>query len=322
MIEYRSFLNTDSPWIVDIWRQQPAFRGQISNINRTLLDHQVFGKPYFDSRGLIMAVLQEDNRTTPLGFVHAGFAANSELSDLHHGTGVVSVLKVVPGERQEEIADQLLDRALQYLGEAGATRVHFGSHFPFAPFYMGLYGGSQIPGLLVDDKLAVSAAQRRGFEVDDKIIVMERRLTGFRTFVDREQMSLRRRYQINAVADPMESSWWESCTLGMAERDRFSVYDKTNQNVCGSVQFWDMQPLASGYGVMARGMHDLNVPEELRRGGIATFLVGEALRHLMQQGVGLVEAQTRESDQPAIGVFRKLGFEEVGQGLLMSRPVA
>ncbi|MGI9495470.1 MAG: GNAT family N-acetyltransferase [Mariniblastus sp.] len=322
MIEYRSFLNTDSPWIVDIWRQQPAFRGQISNINRTLLDHQVFGKPYFDSRGLIMAVLQEDNRTTPLGFVHAGFAANSELSDLHHGTGVVSVLKVVPGERQEEIADQLLDRALQYLGEAGATRVHFGSYFPFAPFYMGLYGGSQIPGLLVDDKLAVSAAQRRGFEVDDKIIVMERRLTGFRTFVDREQMSLRRRYQINAVADPMESSWWESCTLGMAERDRFSVYDKANQNVCGSVQFWDMQPLASGYGVMARGMHDLNVPEELRRGGIATFLVGEALRHLMQQGVGLVEAQTRESDQPAIGVFRKLGFEEVGQGLLMSRPVA
>ena len=135
-------------------------------------------------------------------------------------------------------------------------------------------------------------------------------------------MSLRRRYQINAVADPLETSWWESCTLGMAERDRFSVYDKANQNVCGSVQFWDMQPLASGYGYKARGMRDLNVPEELRRGGIATFLVGEALRHLMQQGVGLVEAQTRESDQPAIGVFRKLGFEVVGQGLLMSRAVA
>lgn len=321
MIEYRSFLNTDSPWIVDIWRQQPVFRGQISCINRTLLDHQVFGKPYFDSRGLIMAIMREGDNLIPVGFVHAGFVAKSDLSDLDHRTGVVSILKVVPGAWQDEVADQLLSRALEYLGQAGATRAHFGSQFPFAPFYMGLYGGSQIPGLLVDDKMAVDTARRGGFEVDDKVVVMERRLAGFRTIVDREQMSLRRRYQINAVADPMETSWWESCTLGMAERDRFSVYDKANQNVCGSVQFWDMQPLASGYGVKARGMHDLNVPEELRRGGIATFLVGESLRHLMQQGVGLVEAQTRESDQPAIGVFRKLGFEEVGKGLLMSKSV-
>ena len=322
MIEYRSFLNTDSPWIVDIWRQQPAFRGQISIINRTLLEHKVLGKPYFDSRGLIIAVLRDGEKTVPLGFVHAGFSANIDKSDLDYGTGVVSILKVVPSDWQKEVADQLLERALQYLGNAGSTHVYFGSHFPHAPFYLGLYGGSQIPGLLADDNLGVDTAMRNGFKVDDKIIVMERRLTGFRTFVDREQMALRRRYQINAVTNPLEKSWLESCTLGMAERDRFSVYDKTNQNVCGSVQFWDMQPLASGYGVVARGMHDLNVSEEMRRCGIATFLVGESLRHLMQQGVGLVEAQTRESDQPAIGVFRKLGFEEVGKGLLMSKPIA
>lgn len=322
MIEYRSFLNTDSPWIVDIWRQQPAFRGQISSINRTLLEHKVFGKPYFDSRGLIIAVLREGEKCVPLGFVHAGFAANVDMSDLDHGTGVVSILKVVPSEWQKEVADQLLDRALQYLRNAGATHVHFGSRFPHAPFYMGLYGGSQIPGLLAEDNLSLDTALRRGFKVDDKIIVMERRLIGFRAFVDREQMALRRRYQINAVANPLEKSWWECCTLGVAERDRFSVYDKANQNVCGSVQFWDMQPLASGFGVVARGMRDLNVSEEMRRCGIATFLVGESLRQLMQQGVGLVEAQTRESDQPAIGVFRKLGFEEVGKGLLMSKAIA
>jgi ribosomal protein S18 acetylase RimI-like enzyme len=319
VIEYRSFLNTDSPWLVDIWRQQPSFRGQISSINRSLLDHQVFGKPYFDSRGLIVAVMREGQSVFPIGFVHAGFDARSDLSDLDFETGIVSVIKVIPGLWQEEVADQLFARALQYLRQSGSKRVHCGSHFPHAPFYMGLYGGSQIPGLLAEDTVAIDAALRAGFEVDDKIIVMERGLMGFRTIVDREQMALRRRYQINAVADPMETSWWESCTLGMAERDRFSVYDKANQNVCGSVQFWDMQPLASSYGVMARGMHDLNVPEEMRRGGIATFLVGESLRHLMQQGVGLVEAQTLESDQPAIGVFRKLGFEEVGRGLLMSK---
>lgn len=176
-----------------------------------------------------------------------------------------------------------------------------------------------MPGFLEEDTIAVESLKRLGFQQDDKIVVMERKLAGFRTIVDREQMALRRQYQINAVADPLEKSWWESCTLGMAERDRFSVYHKSKQNVCGGVAFWDMQPLANHWGVLARGMYGLNVPEGLRRSGIGTFLVGESLRHLMQQGIGVVEAQTWESDTAAIGVFQKLGFEQVSFGLLMSK---
>jgi len=49
--------------------------------------------------------------------------------------------------------------------------------------------------------------------------------------------------------------------------------------------------------------------------------VGESLRYLMQQGIGIVEAQTQASDEAAIGVFKKLGFEEVSQGVLMSKSI-
>ncbi len=321
MIQYRSFLNTDPPLLVDIWRHQPPFRGQVSAVSRVVLDHHVFSKPYFDAEGLILAIETSADQRKPLGFVHAGFDANPALSDVDFGVGIISQLKVVPGEQQGEIADGLMRRGLEYLKSRGAQEAHCGSHFPRAPFYLGLYGGSQVPGFLVEDEIAIAAAGRAGFETNDKIVVMERKLAGFRTIVDREQMALRRQYQINAVADPLESSWWESCTVGMAERDRFSVYHKSNQIVCGSVSFWDIQPLADHWGVLARGMYDLNVSVELRRCGIATFLVGEAMRHLMQQGIGIVEAQTRQSDQPALGFFRKLGFEQVSHGLLMSRSI-
>ena len=253
-----------------------------------MLDQHVFCKPYFDAEGLILAIDHDAGRMTPLGFVHAGFDANESLSDLDCRIGIVSQLKVVPGEHEQMVADELLQRGLGYLKSRGAQRAHCGSHFPRAPFYLGLYGGSEVPGFLVDDKIAVAAAERAGFEVDDKIVVMERKLAGFRTVVDREQMTLRRQYQINAVADPLESSWWESCTVGMAERDRFSVYHKSNQNVCGSVSFWDIQPLANHWGVLARGLYNLTVSPELRRCGLATFLVGESMRHLMQQGIGIV----------------------------------
>lgn len=305
--------------IVDIWRRQPPIRGQISTVSRAILDHHVFAKPYFDSAGLIMAVEQDGDHQVPLGFVHAGFGSNSEMSDLDRKIGIICQLKVIPGERSDEIADGLLNKALEYLQANGAEVVHGGSHFPDAPFYLGLYGGSEVPGILDDDELLISALRRNGFEEKDRIAILERGLTGFRTIVDREQMAIRRQYQINAVADPLERTWWESCTVGMAERDRFSVYHKANQNVCGSVNFWDIQPLANHWGVLSRGMYGLNVPEELRRSGIATFLVGESLRHLMQQGVGLVEAQTRESDQAAIGVFKKLGFQQVSTGSLLSK---
>lgn len=286
-----------------------------------MLDHHVFAKPYFDADGLILAIKNEGDLATPIGFVHAGFGAKDDLSDLNFDVGVISQLKVVPGEHEQAVADELLKRGIDFLKSRGAQKAHCGTKFPHSPFYLGLYGGSQVPGFLSDDKIAIAAAERAGFETNDKIVVMERKLAGFRTIVDREQRALRRQYQINAVADPLESSWWESCTVGMAERDRFSVYHKSNQNVCGSVSFWDIQPLACHWGVLARGMYGLSVSEELRRCGIATFLVGESLRHLMQQGIGVVEAQTRVSDQPAIGVFRKLGFEQVSHGLLMSKEI-
>ena len=320
-MQYRSFLNTDPPLIVDVWRRQPPFRSQVSAVTRAILDHHVFSKPYFDASGFILAIEEGEHGPVATGFVHAGFDANQDLSDVDKKVGIISQLKVVPSEKEEAIADELLAEAFAYLKKQGSNEVHCGCCFPNAPFYLGLYGGSQIPGFVVEDELAVNAIRRAGFELDDKIVTMERRLAGFRTIVDREQMALRRQYQINAVADPLESSWWESCTVGMAERDRFSVYDKSNQNVCGSVSYWDVQPLANHWGVLARGMYNLSVSEELRRCGIATFLVGESLRHLMQQGIGIVEAQTRESDQAAIGVFSKLGFEQVSHGLLMSRPI-
>ena len=318
MIRYRSFLNTDPPLLVDIWRQQAPIRGQVESVTQLNLDHLILSKPYFESAGLILAVDDSSGQSVPLGFVHAGFAPTADLSDIDTSIGIVCQLKVVPGDNAEVIANELLKRACDYLKSRGASRVHAGSSFPHAPFYLGLYGGSQIPGILVDDALALKSMMDFGFVENDRIVVLERRMAGFKTVTDRKQISLRRQYQINAIADPLEQSWWESCTRGMTERERFSVYHKKDQNVCGSVSFWDVQPLAHRWGCLARGMYDLIIPEENRGIGLATYLVGESLRHLMQQGVGIVEAQTWASELPAIGVFKKLGFDEVSQGVLAS----
>lgn len=321
VIQYRPFLNTDPTLIVDIWRRQPPFRSQFSAVTRGILDQHIFSKTYFDRFGLILAFLESGDETKPLGFVHAGFAPNAELSDLDLKSGILSQLKVVPGEHAEVVGQALLGKAMEYLKQRGAGVATVGSKFPRSPFYMGLYGGSRIPGVMEDDEATAKALTQFGFQIDETITVLERTLTGFRTAIDREQMALRRQFQIKAIADPIETSWWESCTFGMAERDRFNVSRKKDREYCGGVSFWDIQPLATEWGVSCRGMYDLEVAPELRRKGMATFLVGESLRHLMLQGIGRVQVQVRDSDAPSMGVFRKLGFEPVTQGNLMSMTV-
>lgn len=319
MIEYRPFLNTDPPAIVDIWNRQPPIRSQVAIITSNLLEQHVFSKQYFDRQGMFLAIDQSGDQPRPLGFVHASFSVTDELNDVKHAVGIISQLKTVEHERQSEVSAELLRLACNYLSDRGATEVHVGSEFPKAPFYLGLYGGSRIPGVMAADKTTLHSFLAADFEPLDKICVLERQLGNFRTIVDRNQMKLRRQYVISADGDPIERSWWESCTLGDADRDRFTVASKTSPDECGTVSYWDMEPMASQWGSPAKGLYDLAVSSDLRRTGMATFLVGESLRRMMQNGVGLVEAQARQSDEASMGVFHKLGFEQVAEGMLMRK---
>lgn len=310
MISFRSFLNTDPPLLVEVWRRQKRFRGLADRISGTTLEELVFSKPYFDPAGLLLAVDGEQ----PLGFVHAGFGPNPERQDLDLATGVIAALRVIESPASEEVARGLLERALAYLGERGAHTVYAGSAFPFAPYYLGLYGGSRIPGVLDDDLAARRGLSDAGFQQADEILIFQRHLAGYRTLVDRQQMAVRRQYQVTTDTDPDSANWWDACTLGSTLRTRFTLTDRKSNAESAVVTFWDMQPLASCWGVTAMGLYDLQVNAEARRCGLGTFLVCESLRALSQQGISLVEAQVRRADAIACNMFQKLGFAQVGSG--------
>lgn len=318
MPAFRSFLNTDPPLLVDVWRRQKRFRGLADRISGATLEELVFSKPYFDPAGLILAL----DGHQPLGFVHAGFGPSATKQDLDQKTGVISALRVPEFDAANEVSAGLLQRALQYLRERGAERCFAGSAFPFAPYYLGLYGGSRIPGVLDEDTTARQGLATAGFEQQEEIVIFQRHLAGYRAIVDRQQMSVRRQYQLSSNTDPESTNWWDACTLGSTLRTRFSLHDrKSNANVA-EVTFWDMQPLASCWGVAAMGLYDLQVSAEARRCGLGTFLVCESLRALSQQGISLVEAQIRKSDAIGCNLFQKLGFEQVGSGHIFSKALS
>ena len=90
--------------------------------------------------------------------------------------------------------------------------------------------------------------------------------------------------------------------------------------MCIRDSFWDMQPLAQGWGVVAAGLLHVDIEGPRRRQGLAQYLIAEAMHDLSQEGVALIEAHTTDANVPAANLLEKLDFSQSGQGVLFEKP--
>jgi len=309
---FRPFRNSDPPWIAEIWRDQPTQRGVAQPVTAALLEQLVFSRPYFDPEGLI--ILQSDKR--PIGFVHAGFGASDDQASLSTELGTTYQLMLRADRRNEALADELLARSEEYLRGRGAKVIYAGGIRPLNAFYLGLYGGSELPGVLTSDPMFGGACRRRGYREIDRVTVLELELANFRPPVTRNLRQLRREFSCQEVQVPPVRTWWECCTTGAFERVHFFLSRAGSSVPTAEVWFWDVEPLSTSWGAPAAGMFDLSVPAEQRRKGLATYLLSEAFERLRNRGVLLVEAQTMQQNEPAVALYKRLGFQQVDEGIV------
>ena len=279
-------------------------------MSAALLDQFVFSKPYFDPAGLTVAL---DNGRR-IGFAHAGFGPNDEGTALSFDMGTTYLLMLAGDINDPGVADELLARSEAYLRERGATVVYGGGIRPLNGFYLGLYGGSELPGILDTESVFGDACRRSGYRSIDRVTILRRNLSDYRPAVTREARQLRRTVASGESYCPPSANWWEACTTGSFERLDFYVQSTDTLQLLGKVSFWDVEPLSISWGVPTAGMFDLEVSAEARRKGLASFLLGEAFARLKNRGIVMVEAQTMQNNAPALALYNKLGFEIVGYG--------
>jgi ribosomal protein S18 acetylase RimI-like enzyme len=309
---FRPFCNSDPPRLAEIWRDQPPQRGLMQPVSAAVLEQLVFAKPYFDPEGLIIAFAENE----PVGFIHAGFGAGDEQTALDTDTGTTYLLMLRARHRDAVLADELLIRAENYLRGRGAKVIYAGGIRPQNAFYLGLYGRSELPGILVSDPVAHDACRRGGYREIDRVHVLQLELASYRPAFSRVQRQLSREVSIIEVASPATASWWEACTTCAFERIHFSLAPAGGGERLASVGFWDIEPLSTAWGAPTAGMLDLEVSAQRRRQGIATFLLSEAFARLRTRGVMRVEAQTMQQNAPAIALYEKLGFAKVDEGIV------
>ncbi len=314
-MRFRSFRNTDPPLIAALWSQQPQQRGLANVLTPQMLDQYVLSKPYFDPEGLIVA--EKDGGM--IGFAHAGFGPNEQRTDISTELGVTCMVMVANDADQKQVAGALLAESEAYLKKRGGRVLYGGCMAPLNPFYLGLYGGSELPGILRSDKTRLNLFKSHGYVEIDRCIILQRQLTGFRIPIDRRQMQLRRSYRVEMDSFPSQLDWWDACSGPPCEPTRFELIPTNGGPACGSVHFWIIEPMSSTWGALSVGLTKLEIDKQLQQQGLATYLSGEALRQLQINGVGVVEVQTMQNNIAALGLYRKLGFQEVDQGIVFRK---
>lgn len=284
-------------------------------MSASLFADLVLSKPYFDNAGLIVAL--DDGQA--VGFVHAGFGPNEDQSGLSTQWGVTSMLMVRPDHRRLGIGTELLARSEAYLRSRGAQVLYGGEIRPLIPFYLGLYGGSEMPGVLDSDADAQRRYRAAGYQAIDRVVILQRELGGFRPLVNRQQIQLRRQMSITAVPDPPSRSWWDACTYGQFNRERFDLSARSGGPVLATATAWFMEPLSMSWGVRSAGLVDLDVVASHRHQGLATFLLGETFQRLRDDGYALVEVQTMSQNEAARALYAKLGFNQIDQGVVFRK---
>jgi len=316
MIEYRPFRNTDPPAICEIWRNHSPLRALYQPLTPNLLETLVLSKPFFDRDGLIVAC--EDHK--PVGFAHAGFGSSGDGSHLDRSLGATCMLMVAQTQRCGEIAQQLLLRSEGYLRRGGASQLLGGGNACVAPFYLGLYGGATLPGVLATDAAQMETFGEAGYMETRRTKILQRSLAAFRPVVDRQQMLLKRRMVVDAQDEPLANNWWEACTRGLTDQFAYVARTRADSQHQGSVVFWDLEPLASCWGTHTRGLADLQVTAGEDQEAMTLYLLGETLRLLANNGVTLAEAHVNSQDEAMLQVVQRLGFQEVECGIQWSKP--
>lgn len=317
MASIRCFRNDDAPGIAEIWNDACTGRGAYPLRSLSTLERCIFSKPYFDPAGMFIA----EHDAVPLGFAHAGFGPNANESLIDPQQGVVCALAVRQSQRRRGIGTELLQAVQDYLSRRGAGDVRAGPHWPSCPFYFGMYGGSNLPGFLDSDPELARFLECRGFQATHSNFVLQRRIDQPIASSDPRFAVIRKRYDVKLMPKTSIGSWWQECVFGLTEPAEFRLEDRLSGMPVARSLLWEMEGYSYRWGQPSVGILDIQVRAEMRRQGMAYYLLSQIFKRLHDESYVIMEAQTSSENSAALGLLTRLGFEQVDRGRVYRRPI-
>jgi ribosomal protein S18 acetylase RimI-like enzyme len=320
VIAYRRSRNTDPPALVEVWNETVTGRGSYPVRTPALLERWIFSRTYFTQDDLTVAY--DDQTGAVAGFSLIGFGPTDDLTALAPDRGVVCAVLVRPAFRRQGVGREFLRRADADLRARGATSVAVGSLWPNNPYLFGLYGGSNSPGILSGEPDADPFLRSQGYAPAESALVFQRKLDTPLAVVDTRFALLRRRYEVQVLRAASIGSWWQDCQWGMLEPVELRAVDKLTGLPAARAVVWELEGFSWKWNYPSAGILDVQVRPDLRKQGLGKMLVSQVLRFLQDQFFAVAELQVPAHDEPAVGLCKSLGFDQIDVGFAYRKPEA
>lgn len=321
MIRFRRFRNTDPPALAELWNRAAPRRAVVRPLGPHEFDAIVIDNLGFEADGLIIA--ERDGGA--VGFVHAGFGpldprARAGEFDRSIGTIAQLIIDVEPGREDAEVEIGLIHAAEAYLRGRGASVIYAGGQDPVNPFYASIYGGSEFAGILSAHDAFLRAVMRRGFEPVSTSVILEADLSRPEPRDPRSTI-LRRQVHWAVSDDAKPDGWWQELAIGLYQPDRIAIQSKSDDVVIASAKTWGIAGGCKMEDGRARaGLIDVEVDPSFRRKGYGRLLLTEAFRHARSRYIDLMVVATRESNEPALALYKAMGFKPIETATLFRLP--
>ena len=318
VVAYRQFRNSDPPNLLRLWNESGLGRGAAKPVSCDEFDSIVIAQTYFDPAGVILAV---NEAKKVIGFVHAGFSADQNLSKLSTKIGVICVVIVDPAYRRQGIGRELVRRAEEYLRQAGAETIHAGGSPRNEPFYCGLYGGSEPAGFLESDPAAAPFFTALNYAPIERHLVFQRNLgPGGPEVMCVRLLNAKRQSKLTAASQYEPKDWWWSTRQGRLDSMMLGLVPKAGGSTfLAKVCVVGLDLYMTGWRLRAIGICNLQVEEKQRRKGYGQMLLDEVCRRVREDMIQLAEAHVPESDPAAVAVVKSAGFHQVDTGVVYQK---
>ena len=314
MTAFRPARNGDVPDLATLWNRGLPRYGTVVDLSAREFDDTVCSRLFFDRSELTVAV--DGGRI--VGFAHAGFGPvdpGGPDQTLDRAIGCVAMLLVAP-EARGEVAVGLVEAACRTLREAGAEVLYAGGRAPVNPFYWGIYGGSEFSGILGEHRRFIEAAEASAFRPCARSILLEARTeSAIGSAFDPRSMLLRRTHQVLQEQESLPRRWWDALALRGVETFDYRIEDGRGVPIARATT-WDMIGFERVDGRTRVGLIDVVVDPSHRQLGLARHLLRHIIRHQAERGVAAICVQTDQSNEPALALYRSLGFEARGDAVL------
>ena len=282
----------------------------------TLLEAQVFAKPYFQPKNLLIAELEGKIA----GMAHLVSDGPLVPDDLRKEIANLPIVLAANIPEAADVEDALVRAAETIARELSATSILLGGTSDPGPFYFGLAKGSCNRGALVSDTRMIELASRHGFAHQKSWRVYSRALRGFRPPVDRNQIAARRSLNVMREDDPPYTSYRDACIYMHQHRTRYALVQKQDSQELAHLTVVQMEAFSHLRGVRMSGIVDMNSLDACTEVQ-AQFFLAETLRQMTEEGSAVVEAQVATDNAALTQVVETLGFEAIDELRLMRKSI-